>query len=89
MTILVNILPANARRYVYAAWAFLGLALGTWAVMVASVATWALPDVYTALQAGYAFASVALGLTAFANANGEVYELPEDDGLPVPESVGR
>ena len=58
MSILVDIIPAKFRRYIYVAYAFIGLILG--ALAVAGV------DVYTA-TAVYAFIGSALGLTAYSN----------------------
>lgn len=62
MTILVDIIPAKARKYVYAAWALVGLVLGSAQIAGSDVAT---------ANAVYLFASTALGLTASANTSGK------------------
>ena len=63
MTILTDIIPAPARRYVYAAFSLVGLILG--AMQIAGV------DVATALGV-YAFVATATGLTAYANTSGRI-----------------
>lgn len=60
MSILTDIIPARARRYVYALVSLIALALG--ALQVAGV------DVSTAL-AVFTFITAATGLTAYANTN--------------------
>lgn len=62
MTILIDIIPAAARRYVYAAFALIGLVIGALALTPAALAEW-VPTVY-------AFVGGALGLTAYANTTG-------------------
>jgi hypothetical protein len=60
MNILIDIIPASARRYVYAAYAFIGLVFGAWQIV--EQPAW----ITTALSV-YAFVGTALGLTAYAN----------------------
>lgn len=60
MNILIEIIPAHARKYVYAIYALIGLILGAWSV--AETPGW----LVTAL-AVYAFVGTALGLTAASN----------------------
>lgn len=69
MSILIDIIPAAARRYVYATYALIGLVLG--ALQVAG------QDVAVALGI-YAFVGTALGLTAYANTGA----VREDDFPP-------
>lgn len=63
MNILIDIIPAAGRKYVYALFALVGLVLGAW--QIADPAAW----VVTALSV-YAFVGTALGITAYANTNG-------------------
>lgn len=60
MNILVDIIPAAGRKYVYAVYALIGLVLG--ALQIAG------QDVAIALGV-YAFTGTALGLTAYSNTN--------------------
>ena len=61
MNILVDLIPASARKYaLYAPYALAGLILGAWQLVDSP--TW-LPDAL----AVYAFVGTALGLTAYAN----------------------
>lgn len=62
MKILIDIIPATHRRYVYAGWAFIGLIIGVAAILGVEIG--AIPD-------AYAFVSAALGITAFANTSTE------------------
>lgn len=62
MNILIDIIPARARRYVYALVSLAALVLG--ALQVAGV------DVTTAL-AVFTFITAATGLTAYANTNSQ------------------
>ena len=61
MNILTDIIPASARRYVYALISLIALVLG--ALQVAGI------DVTTAL-AVFTFITAATGLTAYANTSG-------------------
>lgn len=61
MGILIDIIPARARRYVYAFYAFIGLVLG--ALATAGV------DVIIPLNV-YSFVGVAVGITAYGNTSG-------------------
>ena len=61
MTILIDIIPSRARKYVYALFALVGLIIGCLSVAGSDVTTWF--NVYT-------FIGVALNLTAYANTNG-------------------
>ena len=61
MSILVDVIPERARKYVYAFYAFVGLVFG--ALAVAGV------DVFVPLNV-YSFVGVAVGLTAYGNTNG-------------------
>lgn len=71
MSILIDVIPAQYRRWVYATFALVGLVLG--AAQVAGV------DVAVPL-AVYSFVGTALGLTAYANTHKvEVYELESTD----------
>lgn len=63
MTILVDIIPAAYRRYVYALVALVGLVLGT----LELITDWSWVTV--ALTA-YAFVTTATGLTSYANTTG-------------------
>jgi len=67
MRILIDIIPQTARRYVYAGWALISLVLGAWAAFAGAAATYTLPAWYAGLTAVYAFATAALGLTAYSN----------------------
>lgn len=67
MNILTDIIPAGARRYVYALVSLVALVLG--ALQVAGI------DVTTAL-AVFTFITAATGLTAYANTSGATV----DDG---------
>lgn len=58
MNILIDIIPASARRYVYAAYALIGLVLGALQVYGNDV---------SAILGVYAFIGAALGITAYAN----------------------
>lgn len=64
---LEDIVPASARRKVYATFALLGVLLGAIQVGFAAVATGDQPAWLTASLAVYAFLGGALGLTARAN----------------------
>lgn len=58
MRILIDIIPARHRKYVYALWALIGLLIGVLAILGVTV---------TGLADAYAFVSAALGITAYAN----------------------
>lgn len=62
MSILIDIIPATARRYVYAMFAFVGLVIGALALTPVPMPAW--------VATVYAFVGGALGLTAYANTNG-------------------
>jgi ABC-type multidrug transport system permease subunit len=71
MTILTDIIPARARKYVlYAPYALIGLVFGAWGVFAGAVETYSLPDWYLGFMAVYGFVGTALSLTAYANASG-------------------
>lgn len=71
MRILIDIIPDRARRYVYALWALLSLLLGAWAAFAGAVEGYHLPAWYAGAVAVYAFATAALGLTAYSNTPGQ------------------
>lgn len=58
MRILIDIIPARHRKYVYALWALIGLLIGVLAILGVDLGAW--PD-------AYAFVTSALGLVAYAN----------------------
>jgi len=62
MSILIDIIPASARKYVYSVYAFVGLIVGTLVLTPAAMPEW--------VATTYAFVGGALGLTAYANTGG-------------------
>ena len=66
MKILIDIIPAHLRKVVYAAFAFVGLVIGSW--MLIEQPVW----LVNTLQV-YNFVGVALGLTAYSNTDGSDY----------------
>lgn len=64
---LDDIIPAAARKKVYAVFALIGVILGAVQVAYASIASSGQPAWLTAALAVYAFLGGALGLTARAN----------------------
>jgi len=64
---LTNILPERARQVVYAAYAFIGVALGAALAGFAAVPDAVVPTWIVVALAVYAFLGTALGFTAAAN----------------------
>lgn len=67
MNPLTDIIPARARKYVYAFWALVGLVLGAVQVYVASQADPTQPGWLNGALAVYAFVSTGIGATAASN----------------------
>lgn len=64
---LTDVIPAAARKYVYALFALIGLILGSVQVYIAAQADPTQPGWLNGALAVYAFVSVGIGFTAASN----------------------
>lgn len=67
---LTDVIPAKARKYVYALWALVGLVLGAIQVYVAAQPDPTQPGWLNGALAVFAFVSTAIGATAASNVTG-------------------
>lgn len=76
MRILIDIIPAEYRKIVYALFAAIGLVLGILTIVLNPI-----PASVISFTAAYNFVGVALGITAYSNTDASTYAPIEDEKL--------